>query len=115
MGNYLSVDCGGTKTAFLLCGERGEKKAYCVLGPANYMVNGVKCVMDILKDGVERVCGQAGIKREELRSGFIAIAGFGDIPEDMPGLIRQAEELFPGLPLTLGLSLIHISEPTRPY
>lgn len=102
MGNYLSVDCGGTKTAFLLCGERGEKKAYCVLGPANYMVNGVKCVMDILKDGVERVCGQAGIKREELRSGFIAIAGFGDIPEDMPGLIRQAEELFPGLPLTLG-------------
>lgn len=102
MGNYLSVDCGGTKTAFLLCGERGEKKGYCVLGPANYMVNGVKCVMDVLKEGVEGVCSQAGIEREEIRAGFIAIAGFGDIPEDMPGLIRQTEALFPGLPLVLG-------------
>lgn len=102
MGYYLSVDCGGTKTAFLLSDGKGRKKGYCVLGPANYMVNGVKCVMDILKDGMERVCAQAGIGREEIRAGFIAIAGFGDIPEDVPGLTRKIEELFPGLCLVLG-------------
>lgn len=26
MRRYLSVDCGGTKTAFLLCRETGELK-----------------------------------------------------------------------------------------
>ena len=40
MRRYLSVDCGGTKTAFLLCRETGELEAACTLGPGNYMVNG---------------------------------------------------------------------------
>lgn len=102
MGNYLSVDCGGTKTAFLLCTERGEQKAFCVLGPANYMVNGVEGVMRVLRDGVEQVCAQAGICLEDIRSGFIAMAGFGDVPDDVPELIRRVEELFPGVCLALG-------------
>ncbi|MFR7976677.1 MAG: hypothetical protein ACLU6F_01445 [[Ruminococcus] torques] len=33
MRRYLSVDCGGTKTAFLLCRETGELEAACTLGP----------------------------------------------------------------------------------
>ena len=41
MRRYLSVDCGGTKTAFLLCRETGELEAACTLGPGNYMVNGI--------------------------------------------------------------------------
>lgn len=102
MSNYLSVDCGGTKTAFLLCGERCEQKAFCVLGPANYMVNGVEGVMKVLKDGVEQVCARAGIRKEEICSGFIAMAGFGDVPDDVPMLIRRVEELFPGMNLCLG-------------
>ena len=102
MSNYLSVDCGGTKTAFLLCNEEGERKAFCVLGPANYMVNGVENVMMVLRDGVERLCAQAGICLEEIRSGFIAMAGFGDVPDDIPELVRRVEELMPGICLVLG-------------
>ncbi len=102
MSSYLSVDCGGTKTAFLLCGEQGERKAFCVLGPANYMVNGTEQVMAVLRDGVEQVCAQAEISRADIRAAFIAMAGFGDIPEDMPGLIRRTEEEFPGLCLVIG-------------
>ena len=102
MSNYLSVDCGGTKTAFLLCGDRGERKAFCVLGPANYMVNGVENVLAVLRDGVEQVCARAEIGREEIRSAFAAIAGFGDVPDDVPLLIRRAEELFPEMNLKLG-------------
>ena len=33
MRRYLSVDCGGTKTAFLLCRETGELEAACTLPP----------------------------------------------------------------------------------
>ena len=49
MRRYLSVDCGGTKTAFLLCRETGELEAACTLGPGNYMVNGIDHVLSVLK------------------------------------------------------------------
>lgn len=52
MRRYLSVDCGGTKTAFLLCRETGELEAACTLGPGNYMVNGIDHVLSVLKDGI---------------------------------------------------------------
>ena len=54
MRRYLSVDCGGTKTAFLLCRETGELEAACTLGPGNYMVNGIDHVLSVLKDGICR-------------------------------------------------------------
>ena len=50
MRRYLSVDCGGTKTAFLLCRETGELEAACTLGPGNYMVNGIDHVLSVLKE-----------------------------------------------------------------
>ena len=102
MRRYLSVDCGGTKTAFLLCREDGSAEAECVLGPANYMVNGTEAVLSILKDGIHRVCSQAGIIQSNITAGFIAIAGFGDVPGDIPELTRMVEETFPQIPLTLG-------------
>ena len=51
MKRYLSVDCGGTKTAFLLCGETGRAEASCTLGPANYMVIGKEAVFSVLREG----------------------------------------------------------------
>ena len=59
---YLSIDCGGTKTAFLLCGENGEAEAACTLGPANYMVNGIGPVLSILEKGIGEVCGCTDIR-----------------------------------------------------
>ena len=102
MKRYLSVDCGGTKTAFLLCGEDGSAEAGCVLGPANYMVNGTEAVLSILKDGILKICCQAGIAQSEITAGFIAIAGFGDVPGDVPVITHLVEDAFPRIPLTLG-------------
>lgn len=99
---YLSIDCGGTKTAFLLCGENGETEAVCTLGPANYMVNGIGPVLSILESGIREVCGCAGIRREEITSTFIAMAGYGDVPGDMPKITRMTEERFPDMKITLG-------------
>ena len=80
MRRYLSVDCGGTKTAFLLCRETGELEAACTLGPGNYMVNGIDHVLSVLKDGILQICCQAAIAQSEITHSFIAIAGFKDIP-----------------------------------
>ena len=76
MRRYLSVDCGGTKTAFLLCRETGELEAACTLGPGNYMVNGIDHVLSVLKDGILQICCQAAIAQSEITHSFIAIAGF---------------------------------------
>ena len=99
---YLSIDCGGTKTAFLLCGENGETEAVCTLGPANYMVNGIGPVLSLLESGISEACGCAGIRREEITGTFIAMAGYGDVPGDMPKIARMAKERFPDMDITLG-------------
>lgn len=99
---YLSVDCGGTKTAFLLCGENGEPEAECVLGPANYMVNGIESVLSLLKEGIRTVCSHADISMEDITSTFIAMAGYGDVPGDMLEINRIVGECFPGMFITLG-------------
>ena len=41
MNYYLSVDGGGTKTAFLLCDENGKQVAETMCGPSNFMVVGL--------------------------------------------------------------------------
>lgn len=102
MGKYLSVDCGGTKTAFLLCDGSGRPLASCVKGPANYLVNGMEEVLTVLKDGVSTICEQAEIKKEDISGGFLAIAGFKDIPEDVPWITGLVEEALAPIPVVLG-------------
>lgn len=102
MRRYLSVDCGGTKTAFLLWEETGHAKAYCVLGPGNYLVNGMDEVLDVLRKGVLQICTQAEISQKDINHCFIALAGFKDIPDDVPKIIRMVEEAFPQMNISLG-------------
>lgn len=102
MRRYLSVDCGGTKTAFLLCEETGRAEASCMLGPGNYLVNGMEEVLGVLKDGVERLCVQAGIGQSDISHCFIALAGFKDIPEDVPEVTRVVQDAFPQMQVSLG-------------
>lgn len=75
MKHYLSADCGGTKTAFLLCNEYGEEEASCVLGPANYIVNGLDNVLSVLEEGIRTVCIKAGIRESGITGAFAAVAG----------------------------------------
>lgn len=102
MKRYLSVDCGGTKTAFLLCDENGVAKASCILGPANYMVNGIDACINILKEGIDYVCSADKISRGDITGTFIALAGFKDIPDDVPRITKMVEEAFPEMKITLG-------------
>lgn len=102
MKTYLSVDGGGTKTAFLLCDEQGKELASCILGPANYVVNSLDGVIQTFSKGIEMVCEQANIVESEITSAFLAIAGFKDIPEDIPVVEQMMQDAFPHLNFQLG-------------
>lgn len=102
MDRYLSVDCGGTKTAFLLCGENGKKEAECTMGPANYIVNGMDDILSTLKDGLNEICRQAEIEPTEICHCFIALAGYGDIPDEMEEIRNSICTYFPELRISLG-------------
>lgn len=73
---YISVDCGGTKTAFVLTNELGIKLADCVLGPGNFLVTGVDNVTDMLVEGVNILCEKANITPADLSMVLIASAGY---------------------------------------
>ena len=83
MKYYLSIDSGGTKTAFLLIDENGQKLINFSLGPANYLVNGLDNVIKVYKEGIKRILEETNIEEKDISQAFIAMAGFGDIPDDI--------------------------------
>lgn len=81
MKYYFSVDGGGTKTAFLLCDEDGNKITEFNLGPTNYLVNGMEDVINIYKEGISKFNDY--VLLSEIDCGFIALAGYKDIKKDI--------------------------------
>ena len=73
---YISVDCGGTKTAFLLADEKGNEIARTTLGPGNFYVTGVETVTDNIRQGVNELCEKAKISKDEIAYALIAAAGY---------------------------------------
>jgi len=91
---YISVDCGGTKTAFLLTNEKGEVKGKENLGPANYLVTGLKESIALINDGVTSLLNQANINQDEVAYGVFALAGFGHIEADIPLILEEGKKYF---------------------
>lgn len=102
MKTFLSVDGGGTKTSFLLVDESGKQLASAVLGPANYLVNGLDSVIKTLIEGIEEISTKAKIQKESIEAAFIAIAGFKDIPADIEPVTNAIENAIPYIKIILG-------------
>ncbi|MGN1389969.1 MAG: N-acetylglucosamine kinase [Bulleidia sp.] len=80
--NYdLGIDCGGTKTSFLLTDEAGRLISVHKGPPANYLVNGLSETAGMLKDMVSRIIRE-DVQEKGSCSCFLALAGYGDIPEE---------------------------------
>lgn len=94
MKYYLSIDSGGTKTAFLLVNEFGEELTSFNLGPANYIVNGLDNVINTYKDGLNKIEDDLKIKSSNISHSFIAMAGYGDIPKDNEMINKKIKENF---------------------
>ena len=88
---YLSVDCGGTKTAFLVTDQIGNFIAYRKGPPANYIVNGLEPVARMLKDFIGQIQSQE-LNGKPIDTSFIALAGFGDVPSENEQVIKKITE-----------------------
>ena len=79
---FASVDCGGTKTAFLMTDGLGKEVARCYLGPGNYLVTGLEETTDLINEGIENLCKQANIDKSEITMALIASAGYSSNHKD---------------------------------
>lgn len=98
---YLGIDCGGTKTSFLLVDEAGRMVSVHKGPPANYLVNGLSETAEMLKQMV------AGIRKEEMHGEgrcicFLALAGYGDIPEEESQVDQVMKAMIPADTLMVG-------------
>ncbi|NCB34133.1 MAG: hypothetical protein EOM64_09720 [Erysipelotrichia bacterium] len=101
MSSYLSIDCGGTRTDFLLTDGEGRRLAFTTQGPGNYIVCGLEHVIRILKTGTKTIMEESGIWPDQMET-YIAMAGYGDIPEDMEKVKTAVREALPNCGVYLG-------------
>lgn len=79
---FVSVDCGGTKTAFVMVNELGKEVARCKLGPGNVLVIGIEQSVNLITSGINELCKQANIERKDITMAVIATAGYGSSFQD---------------------------------
>ncbi|MDE6899686.1 MAG: acyl-CoA reductase [Oscillospiraceae bacterium] len=103
MDYFLGIDGGGTKTKFLLCDEDGIIAGECTLPTSHFRQCGINGVVEILKQGTDACCEQAGIGKDRLAAVFAGLAGYGDNTGGADEqLAAKIAHVFPGTRFILG-------------
>lgn len=79
---FVSADCGGSKSAFVMCNELGVEVARCKLGPGNHLVLGIDKTVELINEGINELCKQASISKREITMAILATAGYGSSFQD---------------------------------
>ena len=95
MGYYLSVDGGGSKTAYLVTDRLGRVCGNYVTQGCTYSVMGKELVCEILSEGAEAALQMAGISPDDLIYAVWGISCFGEYEEMDRCLTGKLSELFP--------------------
>lgn len=95
MKYYLSVDCGGTKTAFLLTDEYGRVTGGAVKAGITYSAMEKESIYEILKAGAFEVTEENNISPGQLKYTVWGISCFGEYGEFDHFLLRRLPKLFP--------------------
>jgi len=83
---FLGVDGGGTKTAFALLTRDGEPLATALAPSCYYLGQGIDLVEQVLRNGIEAVCGEAGLTPAQITYAFFALPGYGEVSSDIETL-----------------------------
>lgn len=86
MAVYLGVDGGGSKTAFALIDADGRVIARATAPTSYYFNDGFEVVQRVLKQGVDDICGQAGIDAASIDAAFFGLPGYGEASNDIARL-----------------------------
>lgn len=84
---FLGVDGGGTKTAFCLVDRDGKVAGQARTAGSYYFSDaseGIGLVERALRQGVDSVCADAGIKPSDIAYAFFGLPGYGEAPGDVP-------------------------------
>lgn len=93
---FLGIDGGGTKTKAILMDETDKVYFEKLYRSCNYIVDGESVIYEVLGDILEDV------KDYPIQSVFFAIAGYKDIPSDVPIIERKVADNFPNYNIVLG-------------
>lgn len=99
---YIGVDAGGTKTAFVLVDSKAQIVSHYVGSAANYMVNGLDGVVNVLVKGINKLLHEGLVTSNQLSGAFISIAGFKDIQEDVLPITKLMKDKLPIKKFVLG-------------
>lgn len=86
MSVFLGVDGGGTKTALCLVNGEGRILARARAPGCYYFAGGMDLVERVLRQGVNEVCGQAGITPADIVHAFFGLPGYGEVSGNVPAL-----------------------------
>lgn len=95
MGYYLSVDGGGSKTAYLITDQMGRVCNSYVTQGCTYSVMGRETVYRILSEGAEKILQMTGISSYDLIFAVWGISCFGEYEEMDRYLSGKLTEQFP--------------------
>jgi N-acetylglucosamine kinase-like BadF-type ATPase len=75
---YLGVDGGGTKTEFVCIDANRQVVARALTGTTYHLQVGLDGAVARLAEGIDAVCGQAGIGPADLRHVFFGLPAYGE-------------------------------------
>ncbi|KIJ51327.1 hypothetical protein M422DRAFT_158227 [Sphaerobolus stellatus SS14] len=99
---YLCVDCGGTKTAAVICDASGQIVGRALGGPSNFSYLGVKLFVDVLTTTVQKALYAATLPtgdiealrlEDKFASVWIGVSGV-DSPNDIRTLKNTLSPIF---------------------
>lgn len=77
--HFVGVDAGGTKTAFILCDEKGSILAEHRAEGGGFITIGAEGVRRTVAGGVDVLCARAGIARGEITWAGVGFPGYGEM------------------------------------
>src|SRR6266511_4061299 len=83
---FLGVDGGGTKTAFALLRGDGTLLASALAPSCYYLGQSIDLVEQVLRTGVDAVCGDAGVTPAAITHAFFGLPGYGEVSGDVDTL-----------------------------
>lgn len=87
---YLGVDGGGTKTAFILMDDSIGVIGYLETESCHYRQVGLEKFGEIIEEGIDKLCKEAHVNKEDISYGFLGLPGYGESKkamEDMENII----------------------------